>query len=326
MAITLKQHIAYSKSPELFMKERWLSFNSFNNMKCDYLNPFDYQLDFIKTIHNVPANIIVKSRQMHVSSMMALYIAWYVLFNQEKEIAILSNSLDSGKRILDNIRTILQMYSVDDENNGKVTQTFFHWEDDFERNNKTEIKLKNGCRIKVFSPSPDAGRGYALDFIYIDEAAFIKDFEYIWMAIGMCMSAKKDSKTVIASTPQDNSWFNKMYLNSNKEGYFNSIRLHWSIHPEYSKNITEDRDQHSPYTYSSPWFEEMKNRLRYSEKAIEQEFECVVNYKEETNKTKTISLRVDSELYRQLQNRLRKGESASDYIRRLIEKDVRTYL
>ena len=315
--IDIQRHILYSKSPELFMKERWLAFDVFETKAIKTIKPFEYQLEFIRNIHNINNNIVVKSRQMHVSSMMALYIAWYVIFNQEKSVFILSESSDSSRRILDQIRIILQDYSV----NG-----VFHWQDDFITNNRTELVLKNGCRIKAAAPSIDAGRGWAPDFCYIDEAAFIKNFEQIYAGFGMSMSARKNTKFVLASTPYDNSLFNKLFLNAGGDSFFNPIRLHWSIHPVYSIGITEDRVRESPFQYSSPWFREMCNRLRESTNKIEQELECVVRYKDETNKIKTISLRVDSDFYKSIQNRLQPGESISDYIRSLIEKDLRYYL
>lgn len=316
--IPIKQHAHYSESPELFMQQRWLTFDSFGTKNYINVKPFEYQTEFIRNIHNINNHIVVKGRQMHITSMMELYIAWYVLFNKNKEVFILSHSTDSAKNILDHIKIILQNYSVND---------IFHWEDDFVKNNKTELELKNGCKIIVKSPTPYVGRGYMTDFLYIDEAAFVKDFEMIYAAMGMAMSCKPDSKTVIASTPKDHSFFNKLFLNSSAEGYFNPIRLHWSIHPVYAQGITEDRNRDSPFAYTSPWFEEIfKNIYRGSVNQTQQELDCVVNYQKENNKVKTISLRVDGDLYKKIQDRLNHGESTSDYIRSLVEKDLRFYL
>ncbi len=314
----IKQHLKYREDPCLFMQERWLAYDA-NSKKFHNLTPYEYQLDFIKTIHQTNNNIIVHSRQMGVSAMMQLYIAWYVLFNYDKLTVIVSHSLDSGKRILEGIKIILQNYSVDDKKNGEITKTYFHWEDDFLKNSKTELKLKNGCRIKVVSPTADAGCGEAIDFLYIDEAAFIKDFKLIHMSLGMATSCKKDSKMIFTSIPKDNSHFNNLYINSE----INKIRLHWSINPIYSTGITEDRDRHSPYQHKSPWFDELiKNRYQNNVKYVEQELECVVNYEEQTSKLKTISLRVNDNLYKRIQLSLNDNDTASDYIRRLIEKDL----
>jgi hypothetical protein len=309
--IDLKQHAAYSKSPELFMQNHFMAFDVFENKRHKNVTPFDYQIEFIRNIHNIDKNIIVKSRQMHVSSMMALYIAWYVIFNYDKNVVIISHSSESTKNILEQIKFILISYSADN----------------FVTNNKTELRLKNGCRIQAIGPYRDAGRGCAIDFLYIDEAAFIKNFEEIYMGLGMSISSIKGAKFVMASTPKDNSMFNKLFLGAGENSYFNPIRLHWSIHPVYSIGITEDDDKESPFQYTSPWFEEFfNNKYRFDISQVEQELDCVVRYQDETNKTKTISLRVDGDLYKKIQGRLNPGESTSDYIRGLIEKDLRHYI
>lgn len=326
MKTNLKQHIEYSKDPVLFMKENWLGFDAFEK-KCKNLTPFEYQIEFIRNIHNIDKNFAIKSRQMHISSMMTIYIAWYVIFNQNKQVVIMAHNLKGAKRILEQIKIILQNYSVDDEKNETVNQTYFHWEDDFVINKQTELKLKNGCRIQTYAPFANSGKGCPIDFLYIDEAAFIKKFEQIYMALAIAANMNKNSKTVIASTPYDNSFFNKLFLNATDDGYSNIIRLHWSLHPVYSKGIQEDRVRESPYQYTSPWFEDMvKNYYRNSVSAVEQELECVVRYQEETNKIKTISLRMDEAFYKKISNHLKPGETISNYIRSLIEKDLKYFL
>ncbi len=305
---TLKQHVAYSKSPSLFMSEKWLTLDVFTTLTYKNITPFDYQLKFIDDVHKNNC-IVTKSRQMGVTSMMELYIAWYVIFNSSKTVFILGASLESSKRILDGVKIILQNYSVDGG----------EW--DFVVNKKTELRLKNRCIIKAVSPSIEASRGYSIDLMYIDEAAFTSNFEEIYAASGICMQMRKSSKFIIASNPKDNSSFNRLFLNAVDGGYFKQIKLHWSVNPKYSKDIKEE-DADSPFKYSSPWFYEMFNRLGNNIKLTEQELECVVRYKDETNKTKTISLRMDGDLHKKLQDKLNPGVSISDYIRTLIEKDL----
>lgn len=318
MSVTLKQHIAYSKSPALFMSERWLNFDTFYTKTYKNLTPFNYQLDFIKQVHEKNTLFVVKSRQMHLSSMMALYIAWYVLFNDEKTVAIVSESLKSGKDILFQVKAILQNYSVDDEKDGFVNNTYFHWEDDFTTNNQTTLQLRNGCRIRVSAPGINACRGESYDFAFVDEAAFTSNFLEFYSALGPCLLAKKGSKLIIGSTPKDNSDFNKLISNALSS---NVMPLHWSLHPFYNSGMVKNGPD-SEYTYSSPWFEEMCSRFNFNKESIEQELECKINFKEQNNKSQTISLRIDYEMFNKIKSKLKENESASDYIRKLIEKDL----
>jgi hypothetical protein len=315
ISTTPQKHFSYSKDPVLFMREKWLAISAIS-WQFKYIIPFDYQTDFIESVHKSTFTIAVKTRQMHISSMMALYIAWYALFNKNKNVVIISNSLEGGIRIVEAIRVILQGYSVTD---------IFHWEDDFIINNKTEITLKNGCKIKAYAPSPKATKGYDIDFMYVDEAAYVTHFDNIHTSLSMCLTNLKDSKYVVASTPKDNSTFNEMFLNSNNSDSCSVINLHWSLHPFYSKGIKNNIDKNSPFLYSSPWFDDLvKNRYMGNVNAVEQELECIVRYKKKSNKSKTISLRLDTDLYKQIQCKLQEDESVSDYIRNLISKDIKS--
>lgn len=322
MTVNLKQHLTYSKDPVLFAKEQWLTLDAFDKFQCKIIKPFDYQLDLINNFDKINFNIVAKSRQMHLSSSAALYIAWYVLFNSDKTVGIIAVNSESAQRILERIRMILQHYSVDNEKDGRVTKTYFHWEDDFVINNKREIKLKNGCKIFASSATPDAGKGYSLDFVYIDEAAFIKYYESIFASIIVSSYVKKNSKVIIGSTPNEDSFFNKQFLEASVKNNFNPIRLHWSLHPVYSKGIEKNENSIIPTEYISPWAEDFIKRLNYNTEYIEQELECIVRYKEQSNKSKTISLRISDDLYKKLKVFLKNQNNISDYIRMLIEKDL----
>lgn len=301
----LEKHLEYAKDPNSFIENCWVGFD-ITKMQPKHITPFEYQKELIRNIHQIDYNLIVKSRQMHVSTLIGCYIAWYVLFNLDKHVLIIAHNRDSGKRILEQIKTIIHHYDPES----------------FKINNKTKLELKNGSWIQVTSPFCDAGKGCCIDLLYIDEAAYAKNMDMIWPAVGMALSCNKNSKCIIASSPCDNSWFNKMcLLTIDGETNFNLTRLHWSLHPIRAKDIQADTTD-SPFEYTSPWLEKMKQMLNWNEKQIEQELECVINYKDKTSKNKTISLRLSNELYKKIQCKLQSGESISDYIRNLIAKDV----
>lgn len=312
MNISLEQHKKYENNPELFMQERWMSYNPFTlNNPFSYLEPYDFQVDFIENIHKSDLSLISKTRQMHVSSMMSLYISWYMLFNPNREIGIIAPNTQSAGNILEKIKIILQNYSVVDECGGKLNNTLFNFEKDCIVNNKKELKLKNNSCVRLIRPA--SARGMRLDFIFVDEAAFIKNMEEIWKTISIHTWGKK----VIASTPKDNSYFNELFLQSN----CNKISLHWSSHPEYSKNMKRNlMDFDFPLT--SPWFQEQCKNLNNNKDFIKQEIEGVVRFEKSVNKVKAISLRIEDEIYQKLNYKLGDNESYSDYIRNLIKKDL----
>lgn len=307
----LKEWIKCSQSLEYFAQNYWLGFDAFSKWQPKKLTPFKYQLDILKQFQENNNSLVVQTRQMHITSLTCLYIAWYALFNVDKVIYIISNNTESAIRTLENIRIILQNCSFD---------KMFHWEDDFVKNNKTTIELKNRCRIKATGAASNAGRGESINFLYIDNAAFIKELDVIWMATGMALSCFKNSKCIISSSPQKDSVFNLLGTNAaQSENDFKLIYAHWTKHPEYSKDIQKTDNE---FQFTSPWYEKMKTMYGHDYRKICDELECVLDYTQQYPKDKTISLRLDMEMHDKIQSKLKPGQTVSDYIRNLIAAAV----
>lgn len=295
-----RKHLHYKEDPLLFIQEKWIGLNSksWNIAKIDL---FPYQETIINKITATPFTLIASSRQMGISTLIDAYIAWYALFNTEKEILIVSNNSATSIEHLERIKLILMNYKVDG---------IFDFDKDCKTNNKKEVVLSNGCRIIATSPSADAGRGYGIDLLFFDNAAYIKHLEDIYIASAMAVSSRKGSKIIMASSASDNSFFNKLALkirnNDEENSYSKLLEIKWDMHPQRTNE----------------WYDEMCRSLGYDQSKIDQELDCVINYKDKSNKDKTISLRLPYELYKQIKIKI--GEdSVSDYIRNLIEKGLR---
>ena len=285
-----KQHEKYMENPALFMRQNWIGYDV-ESFKMSKIQPRGYQLKAIDSIHKNKISTIASSRQMGGTSMVSLYIAWYVLFNEKKEVLIMSQNSESGRRVLELIKAILINYSV-----GGV----FNFRDNVTKNNKTELELDNGTRIKIKSPLADAGKGCKLDLLFIDNAAFIKNLSDIYMALGMTVV---DGRIIIMSTPCDDSDFNLLALNGKENESINYIEWNW-------KKL-----------YTKEWYDNMCKQLNFDQNIIDTELDCVINHKEKTNKDKTISLRIDAGTYNKM--KIKAGElSISDYLRYLIDHDL----
>jgi hypothetical protein len=300
----LKKHMQYKEDPLLFINEHWFGMSS-EGWQYKKITPFKYQESIIEEINILPMTFIASSRQMGITNLMCAYIAWYTIFNQDKTILIISHNSDGAQRTLKNIKTILESY---------IIKGVFDFEEDCLINNKKEIGLSNGCKIKAKGASVDACKGEGIDFLFIDQAAFMKDFENLWMAVGITLSCNKNSKAVIASTPNDNSYFNKMCIDicnkySDESEYPNRmphlLRLTWDMHPKRDK----------------AWYDNQCLMMNHNQKLIGEELDCIINYKDKSTNDKTISLRITGDLHRKVQIKIG-NDSLSDYIRGLIEKDL----
>lgn len=182
-------------------------------------NLYEFQEKALLDFHKFDFNIVLKSRQMGISTLVAAYSLWLMLFNSDKNILVISRTQEVAKEIVskvrfanDNLPSWLKVQCID--------------------NNKLSLKLKNGSRILATSSAGDAGRSFALSLLIIDEAAFIDGIDEIWTAAYPTLST--GGRAIILSTPNGvGNFFHKMWKDcESKKNKFNSINLPWYLHPE----------------------------------------------------------------------------------------------
>jgi hypothetical protein len=130
---------------------------------------FDFQEDALRDLTVNDFNIILKSRQMGISTLVAAYSLWLMIFHSDKNIMCLSITQDTSKEIVtrvrfanDNLPAWLKVQCVED--------------------NRLSLRLKNGSQIKASSSAGTAGRSAAVSLLVLDECAFIDDIEKIWLS------------------------------------------------------------------------------------------------------------------------------------------------
>ena len=108
--------------------------------------------------------------------------------------------------------------------------------------NKLSLRYKNGSQIKAVSAAGDAGRSEALSLLVLDEAAFIDRIDEIWASAQQTLAT--GGKAIVLSTPNGmGNFFHKQWGKAeNGENNFNTIRLHWTVHPERDKAWREEQD------------------------------------------------------------------------------------
>lgn len=121
------------------------------------------------------------------------------------------------------------------------------------------MEFEGGGSISIKSADrPDTLRGESLDFIIIDEAAFIP--EYVWTSVLMgSMGAREGARALFISTPNGKNWLYRLFCMGQKD------------HPLYDPNWESFRfpSDTSPY-FQKDLFEAAKKTLRRSE--FEREF------------------------------------------------------
>ena len=178
---------------------------------------YDFQEKMVNTIHNNRFSIFCTPRQVGKSTTVVSYFLWYVLFNEDVNIAILANKGSLARDILGRLQLAY-------ENLPKfLQQGVLIW-------NKGNIELENGSKIIASSTSSSAIRGGSYNMILLDEFAFVPPniADEFMASVYPTISSGKSTKIVVVSTPNGLNHFYKMWEDA-KEGKNNyvPVDVHW---------------------------------------------------------------------------------------------------
>jgi len=177
----------------------------------------DYQKRMLKQFAAERFNICLASRQVGKTICSSIFIAWYVLFNFDKNALILSNKgattteiLDKGKTILENLPFFMKP--------GILKYDVFN------------SKFDNGCRIIGQTTTKKAAIGFTIHLLFMDEFAHIPHqfINVFYENVYPTVSASKNSKVIITSTPWGFNKFYEIYTAAEKGlSEYKPFRIDW---------------------------------------------------------------------------------------------------
>ena len=135
---------------------------------CCYVNrnglekyqPFDYQREMIFNMHSYKRLISLFSRQNGKTITTAIYLLWFAMKYEHKDILICAQSKDASMENLSKIKMAYE-YCPDFVKKGLISD------------NKSTLEFDNGSRIAVRAANIKAPRGLSPAIVYVDEFAFI---------------------------------------------------------------------------------------------------------------------------------------------------------
>jgi len=255
---------------------------------------FDFQKKLIETYLDNRFTIANKYRQAGVSTTTCAYIAWYVMFNQNRQVAIVADKLETARDEL--------MNDVVDFIEGCPEWLRPKTGRNTEKNLKDTQKLKvydNNSKLGAFSSK--GLRGYTPTLLFWDETAWTEKGDKFWT------SAKPTLQTggaaIMVSTPSGlDAVFYKTFDGARKKdgdplkNNFTAVELWWFNDPRYNKDLcwlknkgkeTERRwtDENwdnkrrielmdEGWEASSPWFEDQVRDANGDMRKIAQELLC----------------------------------------------------
>jgi hypothetical protein len=190
---------------------------------------YPFQEDVLTNLHDHRYNVILKSRQMGISTLSAGYALWLMTFFSDKNILVIATKQEVAKNLVLKVKVMhqflpswLKMQAIED--------------------NKLSLRFSNGSQIKATSAASDSGRSEALSLLIIDEAAFVSNIEDIWTSAQQTLAT--GGGAIILSTPNGTgNFFHKTWVDAEaKRNRFNTIRLKWDLHPDRNQFWRDQQD------------------------------------------------------------------------------------
>jgi hypothetical protein len=175
-------------------------------------------------------NIILKSRQLGISTLSAGFALWTMLFQADKNILVIATGKDVAKNLVTKVRVMYD--NLPSWLKTKVEET-----------NKLSLRFANGSQIKAIASNESAGRSEALSLLILDEAAFIDRIDEIWTAAQQTLAT--GGNCIALSTPNGvGNWFHKQWMDAEAgDNEFNTIRLHWTDHPDRDESWRKEQNK-----------------------------------------------------------------------------------
>ena len=112
-------------------------------------NLFPFQEESLTTLQNNRYNVILKSRQLGISTLSAGYALWSMLFNEDFNVLVIATTQDVAKNLVSKVQIM-------NENLPSWLKT------NIITNNKLSLKFANGSEIKAISSASTGARSEAL--------------------------------------------------------------------------------------------------------------------------------------------------------------------
>ena len=165
---------------------------------------YDYQENITRKITDNRRLAVLTARQSGKTTTAMAIILHYVLFNEFKTVAILANKGDAAREVMARVKLAFESLPK------WLQQGVEEW-------NKGNIALENGCQVLAGTTSSSAIRGKSVNFLYLDEVAFIEGYDEFFASVYPTISSGESTKLLMTSTPNGLNHFWKTCTGA-KEG------------------------------------------------------------------------------------------------------------
>jgi len=240
----VEEYVKCSKDP-IYFTETYMKIINIDKGLVSF-KLYDYQKEMIRSFADNRFNVVATARQAGKSTVTCAFILWYTIFHPEKTVALLANKGETAREILQRIQLSYQYLPA--------------WlQQGIKEFRAGAIVFENNSRVIAAATSSDAIRGYSINLLFIDEAAFIENWDTFFTSVYPTISSGKESKIILVSTPNGLNHFYAIWQNAiEKRNNYQAIKVSYEQVP--------GRDQ--------KWREDTLSSMNFNIEKFEQEY-CV---------------------------------------------------
>jgi len=222
----VEEYLKCSKDP-VYFTENYMKIISVDKGLVNF-KLYPYQREMLQSFADNRFSIITTARQAGKSTTTCAFILWYIIFHPEKTVALLANKGDTAREILGRIQLAYQHLPR------WLQQGIKEW-------NKGSFVLENDSRVLAAATSSDAIRGYSINLLFIDEAAFIENWDEFFTSVYPTISSGSESKIILVSTPNGLNHFYSIWVNAQeRRNHYKFMQVLWQDVPGRDENWKND--------------------------------------------------------------------------------------
>jgi hypothetical protein len=193
--------------------------------------PYDYQIRCIEAFKNNRWSIVLAGRQLGKSTIIAIYILWFAIFNTGKHCLVASNKNSNAIEIMNRIKYAYEELPM--------------WlKPGCIKFNAHSVEFDSGSRIESQATTEKTGRGGSFALVMLDELAFVprRIQEAMWISLAPTIST--GGSIIVSSTPNgDQDLFATLWRKAEmgsvaqNEENFAPVRVDWDEHPDRDENF-----------------------------------------------------------------------------------------
>lgn len=230
--IAKQEYLKCSRSPEYFI-QKYVCIQMTNGGRGKFIL-YLFQKKLLHLLHTRERLIILKSRQLGITTLCAAYALWLMIFRGDQSILALAPDQDKARTILDKIS-----FAYNELPNWLLTLANAHASE----NNKLRITLNNGSKAVAASGASKSARGKTATFLVLDEAAFIENAEELWGSAQQTLST--GGSAILLSTPNGTGglFYDLFTAAEEQANEFIPVTLDWRKHPDRDQAWRDRQDK-----------------------------------------------------------------------------------